>query len=1085
MEKTTTQYINHTPSEFYRTIRPEYFSDSEVSYDVVLPKEQLEFELSKITTNQKESEFETLCRRLIEKTIAPNLIPQVGPTGGGDGKTDSETYPVSGYISERWFVPEHGWSKDEKWAFAFSAKHDWKPKATSDVEKILLTKRDYTKIFFVTNQTPSSKHKKDFQDDCLKNKNIEVTILDGKWIVEKIYNDNLMDIAVDSLNLSDVYKNKKVVIGKNDIEKNKRLEELEQNITNPDRYFEYDFQLIEVAIESAILSRQLERPRSEVEGKFDRALRFCEKLKSKKHFIRVYYQKAWTNLYYYDDYQNFINNYLELKKLISNQSAIYEIELYYNLFNSLQGVCNANCNLSDFNIDIKQERQTILHLLEDISENKDMLCSALIAKAFKMFIVIMDSLFEKAMPDKYFLELSDLLKQSIGYIDFPFDSFRIYIEKIGELVPNNSDFDKLLDIVATINEKRTSEISTGHIFLKRGGQKLIAGYDKESIIYFGKAVLKLSKEEHKYEMTLAMRGLGWAYEKMGLIWASNNCYTTAASIEIRKWYQSGEITIQLYDCVRNLAQNETMIGRIPQILNWYELLKVIYPQVQTQKEEIEGLDLIDGCLSVRLLNTDIQQDENFSFLPDILKKQCLRLSENALLYKLGYCSQILPGYEKDNIKSIDDLDKYFDQYANQPFTEQILCGTNLLANKSIQIQSKILGCIFSISFENDIELLLVAETLLAFFESFLATSLQSAYASAELIKIHLIRDEHEKIFNFHYNDTKDEYQLKINRFNFGIELREELHIKFMELVAHILSKNFCLKDGLETLENLFKNEEVHERQSFVFEHRNFTMNILGDKPKLFYDSWKADENIQYPNKRTEPLIYNSKNEKNRNEKQQSSKLDFNNAKHTDIQAFSIIDNSLWDNAKWNGFGIFMDRFDKSQIGLFIAFQDENAGKSIFDKWIQKFGKEDKEDSIKITIIKGVNKNNPFEYRVHITSDVKFDDMNHKERYFTVAARFHTMTPNNPQNLNIIETYFKQNTKYLLCPAKMSYNGNQAGQPNIFPENSILKHKIEIKNAWEIGHNDMLSSGILANDNPIIPDNIKNAPILEVLKNKLQ
>jgi len=30
--------------------------------------------------------------------------------------------------------------------------------------------------------------------------------------------------------------------------------------------------------------------------------------------------------------------------------------------------------------------------------------------------------------------------------------------------------------------------------LKRGGQKLIAGYDKESIIYFGKAVLKLQKK---------------------------------------------------------------------------------------------------------------------------------------------------------------------------------------------------------------------------------------------------------------------------------------------------------------------------------------------------------------------------------------------------------------------------------------------------------------------------------------------------------------------------------------------------------------------------------------------------------------
>ena len=28
------------------------------------------------------------------------------PVGGGDGKTDAETYPVSGEVSERWFVPK-------------------------------------------------------------------------------------------------------------------------------------------------------------------------------------------------------------------------------------------------------------------------------------------------------------------------------------------------------------------------------------------------------------------------------------------------------------------------------------------------------------------------------------------------------------------------------------------------------------------------------------------------------------------------------------------------------------------------------------------------------------------------------------------------------------------------------------------------------------------------------------------------------------------------------------------------------------------------------------------------------------------
>ena len=108
-----------TPSEFYRINRSEYFSDSKEIVQTELPKEVLAHELSLITTNLKTEEFETLCRRVTEKLIVPNLIPQVGPTGGGDGKTDSDTYPVSEWISNRWFIPENGWSRNEKWAFCF------------------------------------------------------------------------------------------------------------------------------------------------------------------------------------------------------------------------------------------------------------------------------------------------------------------------------------------------------------------------------------------------------------------------------------------------------------------------------------------------------------------------------------------------------------------------------------------------------------------------------------------------------------------------------------------------------------------------------------------------------------------------------------------------------------------------------------------------------------------------------------------------------------------------------------------------------------------------------------------------------
>lgn len=138
MEKTNKR---KTPSEFYKMIRPEFFSDSETTYKVQLPREHLAYELSQISTNQKQDAFETLCRRLAELFIAPNLVPQVGPTGGGDGKTDFETHPVSASISERLFVPDNGWNKDENWAFAISSKREWKGKAKSDIIKISETNR--------------------------------------------------------------------------------------------------------------------------------------------------------------------------------------------------------------------------------------------------------------------------------------------------------------------------------------------------------------------------------------------------------------------------------------------------------------------------------------------------------------------------------------------------------------------------------------------------------------------------------------------------------------------------------------------------------------------------------------------------------------------------------------------------------------------------------------------------------------------------------------------------------------------------------------------------------------------------------
>src|SRR5437868_4624986 len=91
------------PSEFMRARNPHLFSDSEFIEHAYLDRAVLDHHLETLTNRKEELMFERFARKLAEKEICPNLVPQTGPTGGGDSKVDTETYPVSEKIAELWY----------------------------------------------------------------------------------------------------------------------------------------------------------------------------------------------------------------------------------------------------------------------------------------------------------------------------------------------------------------------------------------------------------------------------------------------------------------------------------------------------------------------------------------------------------------------------------------------------------------------------------------------------------------------------------------------------------------------------------------------------------------------------------------------------------------------------------------------------------------------------------------------------------------------------------------------------------------------------------------------------------------------
>ena len=259
-----------SPKEFLKNRRPEHFSDSVGRDAPVLDRSQLEYHLSTITSRNEETRFEIFVRRLLERTVCPNLLPHTGPTGGGDSKVDTETYPVAETLALGWYVGEGDKAATERWGFAFSAKKEWRPKLRSDIEKIKLTGRGYSKAFFVTNQYIRDKERAEIEDGLRAAHGLDVRVFDRTWILDKVFEGHLEQLAVDQLGIATLMRTE-FRRGPLDTEREQDLETVQARISAALEENRHGISLVEDCLEAADIARSLERPRVEVEALYARA----------------------------------------------------------------------------------------------------------------------------------------------------------------------------------------------------------------------------------------------------------------------------------------------------------------------------------------------------------------------------------------------------------------------------------------------------------------------------------------------------------------------------------------------------------------------------------------------------------------------------------------------------------------------------------------------------------------------------------------------------------------------------------------------------------------------------------------------
>jgi hypothetical protein len=1068
-----------SPKEFLRARRPERFSDSESVTITAIDRNLLEYHLNTLTSRNQESDFANFAHKLAERTICPNLRPQTGPAGGGDSKADAETYPVAEDLALAWFVGESREAASERWAFAFSTKKAWQGKVRSDVAKIANTKRGYVQAFFVTSQYVRDRDRADLEDELKKKHKFErVTILDRGWILNEVFKNGLQSLAIEELRISTPPK-AEVQTGPRDTQRRKEMARLDQEITTLLGDRSADTRLVWDGIKAAELARELELPRSEIDGRYVRAIDLADKYGTERQKVEARYQWAWTTFWWHEDFAKFAELYLEFEGLAKDSSDIGELRKLHNLWNLFSRV-QASGKIPEAKLRWNDRIVTLSNALDRMTKAEEMPSAALEAKL--MLLWLQAFVTHPNVPANLFVQFKEVIESGEGLIGFPLKSTCELIAEMGDLFPDNQDFDDLSETITTVLARHDGEVSAADNLMRRSIQKLDAGHDYDAIELSGRALERLFKNDTQEEFIDGLYVAAAAYERIGLLWAARGSLINAASLMVSNYHRNHDPEALRISCFQRLKWIELFLGRLPDSLAWYEIEQGTRSVQGKQPKPRDNEDFViyGGVLGHYFVRTDLATLKTFERLPDVLDSKGLYHTKIALLFALGWEEKAKA--ELGEALS-NDLAEDMLKLRDQPAVDDLPTLMQLGDQPVIHMSSNLIGCQIHVEAQDTPACRLVGESFLAALESGMATAMREHFIPmVRGIDVSITSDTEAPCpFSFEVKDsgTKLKCAIKCADIFDPNKIRQEdqskVKEKMFELIVHVVAKAFPIPDFFEKFEKLFVKAGGCNR-AISFTGSIVTLgNVLGHTPPLNIQDWMKEAKNIYELKRTKPWDTDCgvprREAKSQAKEEENKSADI---RHQDVASLTVINVRLWDEAGWRGTMYFGFKNMNAPPVLVLGFDNLESGIEIFKDWREQFGEEDKNNEIRVVIVKGVYKDYPSAYRIAICGNFE-GPRGQGKSYFSNIARLQTMQSTDGKSLRDFLEDFGRIKAYWLSFTKM---GDMA--PPKHHDLSIAKRHLVVREAWTIGLHDIDCMAICTDDDPVIPADVDKPPVVELL-----
>jgi hypothetical protein len=1071
-----------SPKEFLQRRRPEKFSDSVVTEIGVLERPVLEHFLAKLNTRNQELQFEDFAKKLCEKLVCPNLLEQTGPVAGGDGKTDTQTFPVSEQNQLLWFEGINDSSHKERWAFAVSTRVDWKIKCRQDVVKIQQTNRGYTQTICITNQYAKSNQRSALEDSLKSDTGMDIRILDISWILDQIYKNKLESLAIETLSIPVQFKREHSV-GNNDYQKQKELDELTQNINTNVNPVEITTDQVDYFLDVAILSAELDKPIFETQGLFGRAIKIAKKFGTKQQLLDAHYQFAWKAHFWLEDFEIFEENLSDVYNCAKPSSSATKWESVVTLLAVHRSYVKFNKITPT--IDIKAIEKNTLKQLNTIADDESRPSNALFAKTqLVIFELHKIKSIEESAPA--FEELLEILKQSERLVGFPFDKIFNLLNGVDDVFDDVESYENLLDYLTEQSCLRDGEVKSAMLQLKRGIKRLDSGKPYQAIKLVGKSLTLLHKEESVDQVILALRVISTAYVNVGLLWASRASMLLAASLLTDKFWKRDELNTLQVQTYHQLCWIELKLGRLGHAMKWYELTCLI--QSGLNEDVIGESDVIniEAFISQLILNSNLDVINRLENFHSVLDGLGLYNSSGNLLIALGYSDQ----FEQQYKTPVDDhlfeyLVKMRDFNFGIPHRE-----LNINLEKRAKHLSRLLGCCINIDSPNRTPFVEFSEGILSLLEGAFATcAVDKLHLKEAFLSIEVIADDEDELkINHEFDDSSGKLYLEVtcsgfDEEAFNLEGQAIVQNWFKQLIFDLLPEMFTINDP-KSIERMVFEDGALDRSISFGACFNASNNVLGkdlgkqikdlfahkqdskNYPMLRTESWDKDypkaESDDFPNdlKKGVGDLPESLNHPE-------------NIYHQDMSIQGLIKTRLWNKAKWSGVGF--SNFPNDIPGLYLFFDNTKEGSAVFSDLFDEVGLNDSNNRLRVVIVKGISTNDASHYRMVISENIS--NVN-KNKLMTMISRIQTMTPNSNENLDhFLLEYEKNGRCYFGCDGMLIKDERSDAH---LGKLGIVINSLSVRWAWEIGENDFDCMAIQKGDEPFIPDHIKSAPVNDLL-----